>query len=61
MWSAGVVLYAMLFGTVPFKASNMVELHKQVVRCKPEFKDGGSDGLSAKALLLLKGILEKDP
>ena len=28
IWSAGVVLYAMLFGAVPVKASNMAELHK---------------------------------
>jgi serine/threonine protein kinase len=26
LWSAGVVLYAMLYGTVPFKANNMSEL-----------------------------------
>lgn len=26
VWSAGVVLYAMLYGTVPYKASNMTEL-----------------------------------
>jgi serine/threonine protein kinase len=31
MWSAGVVLYAMLLGTVPFKAQNMHELQKQIL------------------------------
>ena len=31
IWSAGVVLYAMLYGTVPYKASNLSELHKQVI------------------------------
>ena len=27
MWSVGVVLFAMLYGSVPFKANNMNELH----------------------------------
>jgi hypothetical protein len=49
----------MLYGTVPFKASNMQELHKQVVKQKPEYKDGTD--ISVKALNLLQGILEKDP
>lgn len=60
VWSAGVVLYAMLYGTVPFKASNMQELHKQVVKQKPDYKDG-AESISAKALQLLQAILEKDP
>ena len=57
IWSAGVVLYAMLYGAVPFKASNMNELHKQVVKCKPTYKDE----ISKPALDLLQGILTKDP
>ena len=27
IWSLGVCLYALLYGTVPFKANNMSELH----------------------------------
>ncbi len=27
LWSAGVVLFAMLYGTVPFKGASMEELH----------------------------------
>jgi serine/threonine protein kinase len=31
IWSSGVVLYAMLYGTVPFKANNMQEL-QQIIK-----------------------------
>ena len=58
IWSAGVVLYAMLFGAVPFKASNMAELHKYVLERQPTYKE---EEISAEGLSLLKGILEKDP
>ena len=58
IWSAGVVLYAMLYGAVPFKASNMAELHKQVLEREPTYKE---EEVSNEALSLLKGILDKDP
>lgn len=56
-WSAGVVLYAMLYGTVPFKANNMQELQKQIMGVKTSFKNE----VSEEAIGLLKGILEKEP
>lgn len=46
VWSAGVVLYTMLYGAVPFKASNIKELHKQVVKGKPDYKEGSSECVS---------------
>jgi hypothetical protein len=41
----------MLYGTVPFKASNIADLlHKQVVKCKPEYVVGEDDGQSLQAV-----------
>ncbi len=56
-WSAGVVLYAMLSGTVPFKANDMNELHRII--CKGEYTE--IEGLSKEVVDLLHGILEVDP
>lgn len=57
VWSAGVVLYSMLYGTVPFKGNSMSELHNLIIRGNVTFKDD----ISAEAIGLLKGLLEIDP
>lgn len=57
IWSAGVVLYAMLYGTVPFKANNMSELQKLIIKAKYTLKDD----ISEEARSLISGCLERDP
>ena len=59
VWSAGVVLYAMLFGTVPFKATNMGELQQQIINVQCSWGQPGD--ISEGALSMLKRILEADP
>ena len=44
MWSAGVVLFAMLYGNVPFKGADMKDLHKQIIDANYELKDEISAG-----------------
>ena len=39
VWSTGVALYAMLYGTVPFKANNMEDLHKIIIKGKYHLKE----------------------
>ena len=47
----------MLSGTVPFKASNMNDLHKLIIKGNPPvIKD-----ISAESINLIDGILEVDP
>ena len=56
IWSAGVVLFSMLHGTVPFKGANMSELHKLILKGKYTVKEG-SDNVKD----LLGRMLEVDP
>ena len=57
MWSAGVVLYALLYGNVPFKGANMKELHKQIIEADYQLKDE----ISQEARDLIKGLLTRNP
>lgn len=53
------MLYAMLFGTVPFKATNMSELQQQIINLQCSW--GTPNEISASALTFLKRVLEVDP
>jgi serine/threonine protein kinase len=57
VWSSGVVLFAMLYGTVPFKAQSMSDLHNIIIKGKYVLKPDISDS----AIDLLKNILEPNP
>ena len=57
IWSAGVVLYAMLYGVVPFRANNMSELQKLIIKAKYSLQDC----ISKDARDLLAGLLEREP
>ena len=57
IWSAGVVLYTMLSGKVPFKGGDLKELHKIIIN--GDFKS--IKNISNEANHLLKCILEVDP
>lgn len=57
LWSVGVVLFAMLYGTVPFKAQTMEELHQLILKGKYLLKED----ISVEARDLLRGLLEINP
>ena len=57
IWSVGVVLFAMLYGTVPFKAQTMEELHLLILKGKYLLKED----ISVEARDLLRGLLEINP
>jgi len=57
IWSAGVVLFAMLYGTVPFKGASMDELHRLILKGQYSLKDD----ISVEARDILRKLLEINP
>lgn len=57
LWSMGVMLYAMVVGTVPFRAGTLPELHKLILRGKYTLPDS----LSPELQHLIAGLLQLVP
>ena len=53
IWSLGVLLFAMLCGTVPFKASNLEDLHKLILKGEFTFPNE----LTNEAQALVRGMI----
>lgn len=51
------MLFAMLYGTVPFKANNMSDLHKLIIKAKYTLKED----ISKEAQDLITKLLEPVP
>jgi serine/threonine protein kinase len=61
VWSLGVLLYSMLCGTVPFKAHNMIDLHKIIVNGAFKFPTSVEDSLSPESKDLIRKMLVLSP
>jgi serine/threonine protein kinase len=64
IWSCGVILYAMLCGTLPFdddpqneNSENMILLYKYIMETELKFPVP----LTVKAMHLVNWLLERDP
>ncbi len=58
IWQLGIVLYAMLFGHIPFQSRNKEELLMQITTGKIKFN---KDSVSKESMQLLKKLLERNP
>lgn len=57
IWSLGVLLFAMLCGTVPFKAQNLEDLHKLILKGEFTFPTE----LSSEAQTIVRGMIKLNP
>jgi serine/threonine protein kinase len=61
LWSLGVLLYAMLCGTVPFKAQNMQDLHKLINAGTFDYPSQVEHTMSPESKHLIERLLQVEP
>ena len=61
VWACGILLYLMLSGTHPFKATNSKEFCELVVKKQVDFNGKEWRQISTKAKQIIKGMLQKKP
>ncbi|KAH0541639.1 hypothetical protein FGG08_003870 [Glutinoglossum americanum] len=61
LWSVGTVLYEMMVGRPPFRASNHVELLRKIERGEDKIKFAEETVLSDEMKKLIRGLLKRNP
>jgi calcium/calmodulin-dependent protein kinase I len=61
MWAAGVLLYVLLSGRLPFAANTDNELYKSIIRCNLEWKSPQFDSVSEEAKDLISHLITRNP
>src|SRR5439155_24209013 len=61
LWSVGTVLYEMMVGRPPFRASNHVELLRKIERGEDKIKFAEETVISGDMKRLIRGLLKRGP
>ncbi|OMJ87537.1 hypothetical protein SteCoe_10712 [Stentor coeruleus] len=61
VWGAGIILYALICGNLPFSGADDREIEKNIIRGKLDLNNGVWSGVSKSCKDLVNKLLEKNP